>query len=84
MSGGDIEKRLERAISEFTLPNGMHFIVMQRHRAPIVSCHVHANVGAFDEELGRTGRSCRTVTPYTLYPLPIQSQCAHYTLGFKP
>ena len=52
----DLQKRLEERITEFTLPsNGMHFIVMERHNAPIVSCNTYANVGAFDEEDGRTG-----------------------------
>lgn len=54
----DLEKRLESRISEFTLAsNGMHFIVMERHNAPIVACNTYANVGAFDEEDGRTGEN---------------------------
>lgn len=52
----DLEQRLEARITEFTLPsNGMHFIVMERHNAPIVACNTYADVGAFDEEDGRTG-----------------------------
>ncbi|GAX86601.1 hypothetical protein CEUSTIGMA_g14009.t1 [Chlamydomonas eustigma] len=46
---------LENRISEFTLSNGMHFLVYERHGAPLVSCIIHANVGAFDEEEGSTG-----------------------------
>ena len=52
---GDLESRLEGTISEFTLANGMHFIVKQRHNAPVVACHTYANVGAFDDEDGNTG-----------------------------
>ena len=33
----------------------MHSIVLQRRKAPIVACNTYANVGAFDEEDGRTG-----------------------------
>ena len=51
----DLETRLEGTISEFTLPNGMHFIVKQRRNAPVVACHTYANVGAFDDEDGHTG-----------------------------
>ena len=51
----ELEKRLEERISEFELPNGLHFIVMERHNAPIVSVHTYANVGAFDERDGQTG-----------------------------
>lgn len=46
-------------MSEFTLPNGLHFIVLERHNAPVLSCHTYANVGAFDEEDGKTGKAPR-------------------------
>jgi len=56
VDGADLERRLEERVTEFTLPsNGMHFIVLERHKAPIVSCNTYANVGAFDEEDGKTG-----------------------------
>ncbi|WIA36891.1 hypothetical protein OEZ86_008139 [Tetradesmus obliquus] len=45
----------ESRVSEFTLPNGLHFIVLERHNAPVVSCHTHARVGAYVEEEGSTG-----------------------------
>ncbi|CAL5221368.1 g3548 [Coccomyxa viridis] len=51
----ELERRLEERISEFELPNGLHFIVMERHNAPIVSVHTYADVGAFDERDGQTG-----------------------------
>lgn len=51
---------LEQRVAEFTLPNGLHFIVLPRTTAPIVSCHVHASVGAFVEEEGSTGQCVRT------------------------
>ena len=57
----ELERRLEERISEFELPNGLHFIVMERHNAPIVSVHTYANVGAFDERDGQTGMALLTV-----------------------
>lgn len=45
----------ESRVNEFTLSNGLHFIVLERHNAPVVSCHTHARVGAFVEDEGSTG-----------------------------
>lgn len=42
-------------ISEFTLANGIRFIVMERHRAPVISFVTHAQVGGVDEKPGQTG-----------------------------
>ena len=65
MSGSG-SSALEKRVSEFTLSNGLHFIVLERHNAPIVSCHTYANVGAFDEQDGQTGwRRHATSTPVT-------------------
>ncbi|WP_051158499.1 M16 family metallopeptidase [Nodosilinea nodulosa] len=47
--------RVAEAVTEFTLDNGMKFIVMERHQAPVVSFMIHANVGAVDEVDGKTG-----------------------------
>ena len=46
---------LEQRVQEVKLPNGLQILVLQRTNAPIVSCHTHANVGAFDEVAGQTG-----------------------------
>ncbi|KAG1659173.1 hypothetical protein FOA52_007554 [Chlamydomonas sp. UWO 241] len=45
----------EDRVSEFTLPSGLHFILLRRPEAPVVSMVVHANIGAFDEVDGQTG-----------------------------
>ena len=45
----------ESRVTEFTLDNGLKFIVLQRHEAPVVTCYTHANVGAVDEVKGITG-----------------------------
>lgn len=42
-------------VTEFTLDNGLHFIVYERHDAPVVSFHTHADVGSVDEYKGITG-----------------------------
>ncbi|WP_298614914.1 pitrilysin family protein [uncultured Thermosynechococcus sp.] len=49
---------LDRAmdqISEFYLDNGMHFIVMEQHQAPIISFLTYVDVGGVDEPEGQTG-----------------------------
>ena len=60
--GGDeessIEPYLERVMSEvteFTLDNGLKFIVLENHGAPVVSFVTYANVGGVDEPNGKTG-----------------------------
>lgn len=42
-------------VSEFTLANGMEFIVLERHQAPVVSFMIYADVGAVNEQDGKTG-----------------------------
>jgi len=42
-------------VTEFTLPNGMHFIVLERHEAPVVSFHTYVNAGSVDDPKGMTG-----------------------------
>lgn len=44
-----------KRVTEFTLPNGMHFIVLERHQAPVVSFHTYVNAGSVDDPKGRTG-----------------------------
>ena len=48
-------KEFEKHITEFTLGNGLHFIVLERHRAPVVSFHTYVNAGAVDDPQGQTG-----------------------------
>lgn len=45
----------EKKVTEFTLDNGMHFIVIEKHEAPVVSFYTYANVGSVDEDTGITG-----------------------------
>jgi len=49
-----LDKVIER-VSEFRLDNGIKFIVLERHRAPVVSFLTYADVGGVDEPNGQTG-----------------------------
>jgi hypothetical protein len=40
MAGGKRSAGFEDNVTEFTLPNGMHFIVLARNEAPTVSCQL--------------------------------------------
>jgi predicted Zn-dependent peptidase len=48
-------QQLASRLSEFRLENGIRFVVLERHRAPVVSVVTYARVGAIDEPLGQTG-----------------------------
>jgi predicted Zn-dependent peptidase len=46
---------LEKQMTKFTLPNGLKFLVFERHEAPVVSFHTYADVGSVDDAKGQTG-----------------------------
>ena len=48
-------QEFEKTVTEFTLPNGLHFIVVERHEAPVVSFHTYVNAGSVDDPSGATG-----------------------------
>ena len=54
-SVADLQKSFEKKVTEFTLSNGLHFIVVERHEAPVVSFHTYMNVGSVDDPGGETG-----------------------------
>ena len=47
--------RVIQQITEFRLSNGMKFIVLERHQAPVISFLTYADVGGADEPAGKTG-----------------------------
>ncbi|MBH8565120.1 insulinase family protein [Nostoc sp. CENA67] len=47
--------RVIKELTEFRLDNGMKFIVLERHQAPVVSFVTYADVGGVDEPDGKTG-----------------------------
>lgn len=48
-------KEFEKNVTEFTLPNGLHFIVLKRPQAPVVSMVTHVDVGSANDPAGSTG-----------------------------
>ncbi|MBX2864717.1 MAG: insulinase family protein [Leptolyngbyaceae cyanobacterium MAG.088] len=48
-------KRFSKEITEFTLKNGLKFIVLERHQSPVIAFHTYADVGGVDEPDGQTG-----------------------------
>ena len=51
----DMLSQFEDDITEFTLDNGLRFIVLERHEAPVVSFYTYVDVGSVDEVKGITG-----------------------------
>ncbi len=47
--------RVIQQVTEFKLDNGLKFIVLERHKAPVVSFLTYADVGGVDEPDGQTG-----------------------------
>lgn len=47
--------KLEDQVTEFTLDNGLRFIVVERHAAPVFTYFAQVKVGAVNEPMGRTG-----------------------------
>ena len=45
----------EKKVTEFTLSNGMHFILAERHQAPAVSFHTYVTAGSAQDPAGKTG-----------------------------
>ena len=47
--------RVIQKVTEFRLENGMKFLVLERHQAPVISFVTYADVGGADEPDGKTG-----------------------------
>ena len=48
-------REFEKKVAEFSLANGLHFILVERHEAPVVSFHTYVNAGSVDDPSGETG-----------------------------
>jgi predicted Zn-dependent peptidase len=46
---------LEKQVQEFTLPNGLRFLVVERHQAPVFSFFAVVNSGSANDQVGTTG-----------------------------
>lgn len=55
VAAGDGQSTLADEVQEFTLDNGIHFMVLERHDVPVFSFSTHMNVGSSDEVTGITG-----------------------------
>ena len=49
--------KMKAQVKEHMLKNGMKFILLERHDAPVASFHVYADVGSANEDYGITGIS---------------------------
>lgn len=47
--------RVKQKVTTFKLKNGLKFIVLERHQAPVVAFHTYADVGGANEPMGQTG-----------------------------
>jgi predicted Zn-dependent peptidase len=47
-------QEVEKRVTEFTLPNGMKWIVYERHQAPVVAFNAFVNAGAVDDPAGQS------------------------------
>ncbi len=45
----------EKHVTEFTLPNGLDFILLEHHEAPVVAFHTYVNAGSVDDPCDKTG-----------------------------
>lgn len=48
-------ENLERQVHDFTLPNGLKFIVVERHEAPVFSFQTMVDAGSANDAVGTTG-----------------------------
>jgi predicted Zn-dependent peptidase len=51
----DVLASFEDKVTTFTLDNGLTFVVVERHDAPVVSFNTYVDVGAINEPAGRGG-----------------------------
>jgi predicted Zn-dependent peptidase len=55
LAGAQTLQEFEKHVTEFTLRNGMHFIVLERHGAPVVSFNLYVNAGSVNDPGGKSG-----------------------------
>jgi predicted Zn-dependent peptidase len=51
----ELLSNFENKVTTFTLDNGLDFVVIERHDAPVVSFATYANVGSVNEPEGKSG-----------------------------
>ena len=55
VQGQDLLPQFEEKVTTFTLDNGLDFVVVERHDAPVASFVTYADVGSVNEPEGQTG-----------------------------
>jgi predicted Zn-dependent peptidase len=50
-------KSEDKRITSFTLPNGLRFVLMERHQSPVISFSTYVGGGSVDDPTGQTGLS---------------------------
>lgn len=55
LARGQDFQALEQKTSEFTLPNGLRFVVVERHDSPVISFVTHVAAGTSNDPAGATG-----------------------------
>ncbi len=55
LAGADTWSDLESRVVEHELPNGMRFLILERHEAPLVSFVISVNAGSVNEVTNKTG-----------------------------
>jgi predicted Zn-dependent peptidase len=53
--GQESFQQVQSRISEFTLNNGMKFIILERHQAPVAAFYTYVDAGSAQEKTGLTG-----------------------------
>src|SRR3954468_6410528 len=48
-------QQVQSRITEFTLANGLRFIILERHQAPVASFYTYVDAGSAQEKTGLTG-----------------------------
>jgi predicted Zn-dependent peptidase len=51
----DTAAGIAREIGDFTLANGMHFVILERHQTPLVSFHIYVGAGLANIPAGQSG-----------------------------
>jgi predicted Zn-dependent peptidase len=52
-AGGQNLQEFEKRVTEFELANGMKFLVLERHNAPVVAFNAYVNAGSADDPAGQ-------------------------------
>lgn len=52
---GQDSKELDKRVTDFTLPNGLRFVILERHQAPLISFQTYIGGGTLSDPAGQTG-----------------------------